>query len=286
MLDSFFLVAAANKLLNDAASKHNLKEKVKERGWDHPEWNRELQEMIFDKYLWKVGACPEQEFLTTWELYRLAQKELNNQGYKWNPSWNRYTPKQGTFEYVRGTQIYNNLLNSEFHRYGESLDLQDKLFENIIVGEWKPKEKYFEYLCFDGDIQYKAYEKLKIKINCKNNFNNGVFGSNYVEPVWNPNYEKEYEPGRISSISTIVDIGGLHNEYGEPFRWYDDLMPFTPSKIYLNRVSKKTYEQYKQRGIDYIDLLWKMRESIYDTKPQRRQALNTRNERIRNTRNH
>lgn len=286
MLDSFFLVAVANKIINDIGAKKSLKDKVQERGWDNSEWNRELQEMIFDKYLWNVGTCSEQEFLTTWELYQLAQNELNNQGYRWNPDWNRYTPKQGTYEYVRGTQIYNNLLNSEFHRYGESLELQDKLFENIVVGKWKPKDQYFEDFSYDGVVQYQAYEELKIEINCNNTFNNGVFGSKYAEPVWNPEYEKEYEPGRISSISVIKDIGGLHNEYGEPFHWYDDLMPFTPSKIYLNSVSKKTYEQYKQRGIDYIDLLWKMRESIYNTKTQREQTLIKRNERVRNARKH
>ena len=259
MLDSFFLVAAANKLLNEAASKHDLKEKVKERGWDHPEWNRELQEMIFDKYLWKVGACPEQEFLTTWELYQLAQNELNNQGYKWNPAWNRYTPKQGTYEYVRGTQIYNNLLNSEFHRYGEDLSLQDDIFVSSLIGtdDIFPK-------CLgrkeDGPTQYEEY------LCCKTVYNS-------------PNCN-------IVLFRDINYEGVTYNKYGEPFHWYDDLMPFTPSKVFIMYPSEKTYYEYEAKGIDLQKMQEKMRYTAYTTLDQRRQALNERNERIRNTRNH
>ena len=78
MLDSFFLVIAAKSLLDKISIKQNLKRKVIENGWNHPEWNKVRQEMLFDKYLWNVGSCPEQEFMTTWELYQYAQKELKD----------------------------------------------------------------------------------------------------------------------------------------------------------------------------------------------------------------
>ena len=255
MLDSFFLVIAAKSLLDKISIKQNLKRKVIENGWNHPEWNKVRQEMLFDKYLWNVGSCPEQEFMTTWELYQYAQKELKDMGYVWNPAWNRYTPVKESVEYVRGTQIYNNLLNSEFHRYGEDLELQDDIFLSSLIGV----DMYKNCLrCTqDGPTQYEKFLYLKTIYN-NPNCNIYMFKENI-----------KYQDHQMC------------NKYGEPFHWYDDLMPFTPSKTYIPYPSEKTFNDYRLKGIDLETMQIQMRKTVYNTKKQRMRVLQERNERMK-----
>lgn len=258
MIEAFFLVVAAAKIINDLSAKSKIKDVVKRNGLDHDEWNKFRQETIFDKYLWNVNACPEQEYLTTWELYQMAQKELREDGYVWNPAWDRYTPRPDTCEYVRGTQIYNNLLNSEFHRYGEDLSLQDEIFKNVLIGE---KDIYAESLKHktDGPTQYEKYLLLKTIYN----------NPNLQRPLSNMDMEDE-EP--------------LYNKYGEPFHWYDDLMPFTPSKVYIMKPSEKTFEEYRAKGIDLASMQRNMKQTFHQTHDHRVRMINERNERVRNSR--
>lgn len=257
MLNSFFFVSAIGSIIHNISAKRKLKKLSEANGWNNPNYNRYLQEQIFDKYLWNVGRCSEQEFMTTWELYQLAQTELTRQGFKWNPAWNRYTPQKNSVEYVRGTQIYNNLLNSEYHRYGEDLEYQDEIFKKTLIGQ----DMYKNALERDDDgyTQYEAYLYLKT-INNSPLCNTPLFD--------NIDYED-----------------GIHyNEYGEPFHWYDDLMPFTPSRTYIPYPCEKTLALYRSKGIDLTEIQRQMQKSVIDSYPQRKRALNERNEKINTVR--
>lgn len=260
MIEAFFIVVAAAKIINDLSAKSKIKDVVKRDGLDHGEWNKYRQELIFDKYLWNVGACPEQEYLTTWELYQMAQKELREDGYVWNPAWDRYTPRPDTYEYVRGTRMYNKLLDSEFHRYGEDLDQQLDFFKGLI-GDSKYSMPFWNcrYRTTDGPTQYEEYLLLKTIYN-------------------NPGIQLP-----IDMSLMCEDI--CYNKYGEPFRWYDDLMPFIPSKTFILYPSEKTYEEYKAKGIDLDGIQKDMESSFYRNQSHLREMISRRNDRLSKSKN-
>lgn len=253
MIDGFLLVVAAAKIINELSAKSKIRDVVKRNGLDHEEWDKFRQEQIFDKYLWNVDACPEQEYLTTWELYQMAQKELREDGYIWNPAWDRYTPTPDSCEYVRGTQIYHKLLDSEFHRYGEDVDIQLDLFRRRLIGDTKDETPYHNSRGrkTDGSTQYEDYLLLK---------------TIYTNP------------GIQLPLGKSLDSEDrFYNKYGEPFRWYDDLMPFVPSKTFILYPSEKTYEEYKAKGIDLNMMQRDMETSFYRNETHIRTVVKHRN---------
>lgn len=276
----WFAMLVGNKVANDVKSNRLSREYVKENGLDHPEWNKELQMRLWRKWF----DTSNNRSMTQMEQYQSAIAELESQGYKWNPEWDPFTPKAGSYLTVdseKSAIAYNEeeARKEKYLRFGENMQLQYEILKYYFWGDdLIIRNDYYvekDYGSFGNDA-YAPYE-YKIKLINKNDAKDTAKISlqevldmiippeiivnkteKQIEAMLKTVFSRTYKTGETKSIFDPPRIFFLGD-----FMWYDDIIHYPFSDTFIPHPSTEKLASFGKSKIAF-DLLKRDRQVLFE----------------------